>query len=156
MAHDYEAGHLVQLSWEPDPVGAAGTLEVVGNITGGDLTRGSTKETTEVTVRGETVDSYFHSPIRKRSRWAFTITLIGGDVQQLALQAAYDAGTTHAWMQRGLDPDGDPSAQYEVVSGAILSYQITSPYGAAPVRAELEVQPSGVGIINGTSYGSAG
>ena len=52
MPELYEAGHLVKLYWEPDPVGAPSVLEEVGNITGGDLERGSTKNTTEVTVRG--------------------------------------------------------------------------------------------------------
>lgn len=151
---DFEAGHLVKLYWEPDPVGAASVMEEVGNITGGDLESGSTREVTEVTIRGQKIDSYFPSPVRKREVWSFTVTLVPGETQANALQQAYDDVTTHAWMQRGVDPDGNPSEAYEVVSGALISYKRVSPYGAAPVRVEMQVRPSGPSIIDGTTIGT--
>lgn len=153
MPELYEAGHLVQLYWEPDPVGAAGTLEIIGNITGGDLERGATKNATEVTVRGKIIDSYFMSPVQRRDPWTFTVTL-EDDAQADALQAAFDATTMHAWEQRGVDPDGDPSGLYEVISGALMSYKIVSPHGDGPVRAEMSVRPTGPKIINGTTIGA--
>lgn len=149
----FEAGHLVKLYWEPDPVGAAGTLEVIGNITGGDLERGSTRNKTEVTERGETVDSYFPSPVRRRPEWSFTVTLESG-AQASALQTAYDDGTVHAWQQRGVDANGDPSGFYETISGAVYSYKIVSPHGDGPVRAEMSVQASGPQIVNGVTIGA--
>lgn len=153
MPELYEAGHLVKLYWEPDPVGAAAVLEEVGNITGGDLERGSTKNTTEVTVRGKKIDSHFVSPVRRRSPWSFTVTL-EDDAQAAALQTAFDNSTVHAWQQRGVDPDGSPSGLYETVSGAMTSYKIVSPHGDGPIRAEMSVQPSGPQIINGTTIGA--
>lgn len=153
MPENYEAGHLVKLYWEPDPVGAAGVLEEIGNITSGDLERGSTKNTTEVTVRGKKIDSYFVSPVRRRAPWSFVVT-IEDDAQAAALQTAYDDSTVHAWKQQGVDPAGDPSGLYETVSGAMTSYKIVSPHGDGAIRAEMSVQPSGPQIINGTTIGA--
>lgn len=150
---DFESGHLVKLYWEPDPVGAAAVLEEVGNITSGDLERGGMKNTTEVTIRGQKIDSYFVSPVRRRDPWSFTITLADG-TQVDALQAAFDASTTHAWQQRGVDPSGAPSDLYETISGALTSYKIVSPHGDGPVRAEMSVRPSGPQIVNGTTIGT--
>lgn len=153
MPELYESGHLVKLYWEPNPIVSPGVLEEVGNITGGDLERGSTKNTTEVTVRGKKIDSHFVSPVRRRGPWTFTVTL-EDDSQTDALQAAFDASTTHAWKQQGVDPAGAASGLYETVSGALTSYKIVSPHGDGPVRAEMSIQPSGPEIINGTTIGA--
>lgn len=167
---DYEAGHLVQLYWTPLTADAYDALDAIdapamataiaamaaiGNITAGDLESGSMSETTEITIRGQRIDSHFVSPVMKRDPWSFTITLIPGDAQQAALNTAYQTKTVHAWMQRGLDPAGAPSDAYELVTGVLTNFKRVAPYGNGPVRAELSIRPSGPMIIDGVVVGEA-
>lgn len=151
MGSDYESGHLVKLYYTP--VATPYTMEEVGNITGGDLESGFDKELTKIVVRGETVDSYFMNPVMNRDPWSFTVT-VETDAQYAALRTSYLASTVHGWMQRGFDSTGAPSDMYHVVSGAIKTFKRVSPHETGPVRIEMSVQPSGLGILDGVSYGT--
>lgn len=143
----YEAGHLVRLYWEPTP---GDPFEEIGDITSGDLSYGGTSNATEVTSRGQRVDSHFTSPVVRREARSFQITRNPGTAQDTELQEAWIDKQVRGWKMQGVDPAGNPSDAYIIESGALLNYTVVNPHGDGPVRAELAYRPTGAFIIGGT------
>lgn len=144
----YESGHLVKLYWEPTP-GAA--LEEITDITSGDLGYGGKSNSTEVTSRGQKVDSHFTSPVIRRDIRSFQRTANPGSAQDVALQVAFIDKQPRGWKMQGVDPAGGASDAYIFESGALLNYDVINPHGDGPVRADLAYRPTGAFIINGTT-----
>lgn len=144
----YEAGHLVRLYWEPTP---GDPFEEILDITSGDLSYGGTSNATEVTSRGQKVDSHFSSPVVRRDPRTFQITLNPGSTQDVALKAAWVDKQVRGWKMQGVDPAGNPSDAYIIESGALLNYTVVNPHGDGPVRAELAYRPTGAFIIDGVT-----
>ncbi len=151
---DAVSGHGALIAVEPDPSGAQGTFQTIGELNGDiprpEMSRGES----EVTPHNDNIDSWVFGVLR-RGPLTFSVNFIFDDAEHDHLTGLYDAIITNerrGYRLRG--PGGSDSSDEWICSGNVQAITPTDPVREGARTADVTIRMSGPMIIDGVAVGA--